>query len=647
MKTHTIIFQLALLMLFTTICTQVAGQESAIYAGGPVYMQRDYAINELRDSGFTTVIVWTIHIESNGDLGFNGEFPLVKNGIYVGNDKYPNFPNDVAKLKTAPTSINRIEFGLSGYGSGTFNAVKNFYNSEGFGPGTTLYKNFEALKNAIPAIDAFNNDDESTYHTTSAVAFTKMLAGMGFKNAIVPYTNSSFWSTLVSQVNSAYPGNIDRTYLQCYAGGSGNTPCSSTWDFGIPVYPGMWGGANHSSTTAVENQMNNWQNSCNIIGGFMWLYDAFDNSPDVAAYAAAINNALQVNAPGTASSPTPSSGSASVNTNIGLSWTAGSGASSHDVYFGTNSPLTSSDFIGNQSGSLYTPSNLGGNTTYYWRIDEKNSAGTTVGTEWNFTTTNTTSNNVDHTDPVGTGIVTARTQIHNNENKNMAFDNLYTNGTQNLSWSKWLDNGGIPSTSNPSWIQIQLPGAVIVNKLAIVSANDAVDRDPKDFNIQGSNNGLSWSTLASWTNQTWGSRFQKREFGFTNSTSYKYYRINTTKNRGNGSMTQLSEILLIGPSLSKTSITSNENEYFEKKETENIVIYPNPFTDYVRVNLSVDNAFSSVKIYTIIGQLIAERKIDSGENYIEFNSLKNNKGGMFLVVFEGENSRTIFKIFKE
>ncbi len=279
-------------MLCVMLINYNSSGQSAIYAGGPVYHHRDYAIDELRNSGFNTVIVWTIHIQENGDFSFNAEFPIVKSGKYVGHKYHPNFPSDIEKLKTAPTSINRIEFGLSAAESGTFEAVRKFYEQEGFGPGTTLYQNFLALKNAIPGIDAFNNDDESTYDLPSAVAFTKMLAGLGYKNAIVPYQNSGFWKQLVEQVNKAYPGNIDRNYLQCYAGGRNNNPCDSKWNFGIPIFPGLWGGPSHLSAVRVENQLEKWKSTCGIDGGFMWLYDAFDHSPAVKGYATAILNAI-------------------------------------------------------------------------------------------------------------------------------------------------------------------------------------------------------------------------------------------------------------------------------------------------------------------------------------------------------------------
>ena len=153
--------------------------------------------------------------------------------------------------------------------------------------------------------------------------------------------------------------------------------------------------------------------------------------------------------PAKAASPNPANSATGVSTTAALSWTAGAGTTSHDVYFGTNqsdvtntnrllgdlngngvvdwndiSQLTdywlldpagsqpyagvnddntvdffdyallaqdwktsaNSVFKGNQDANTYNPSALAPNTTYYWRIDEVNSSGTTAGDVWNFTT---------------------------------------------------------------------------------------------------------------------------------------------------------------------------------------------------------------------------------------------------------------------
>ncbi len=53
------------------------------------------------------------------------------------------------------------------------------------------------------------------------------------------------------------------------------------------------------------------------------------------------------------------------------------------MFFGTTSPGTSR---GNQTGTTFNPGTLTANTTYFWRIDERNTTGVTTGSVWSFTT---------------------------------------------------------------------------------------------------------------------------------------------------------------------------------------------------------------------------------------------------------------------
>jgi len=81
--------------------------------------------------------------------------------------------------------------------------------------------------------------------------------------------------------------------------------------------------------------------------------------------------------------PNPPDGSVGIRLDPVLSWVAGAGATSHDVYFGKTSPGT---FRGNQNQTTFTPGSLVYETTYYWRIDEVNADGKTAGPVWSFTT---------------------------------------------------------------------------------------------------------------------------------------------------------------------------------------------------------------------------------------------------------------------
>ncbi|MGJ8654785.1 MAG: Ig-like domain-containing protein, partial [Opitutaceae bacterium] len=85
--------------------------------------------------------------------------------------------------------------------------------------------------------------------------------------------------------------------------------------------------------------------------------------------------------PGQASNPTPTDGQQRVQNPI-LSWTAGSDATTHNVYFGITSGSLS--LVSSQSGTSYDPGSLSGKTWHYWRIDEVNANGTTTGVEWSF-----------------------------------------------------------------------------------------------------------------------------------------------------------------------------------------------------------------------------------------------------------------------
>lgn len=98
--------------------------------------------------------------------------------------------------------------------------------------------------------------------------------------------------------------------------------------------------------------------------------------------------------PGKAISPSPVNGQTGENITVILGWTAGGGATQHDVYFGLNSldvtnatPLTPGIYRGRQNTTQYDPpEQLDGNTAYFWRIDEVNGTAITKGDTWTFTT---------------------------------------------------------------------------------------------------------------------------------------------------------------------------------------------------------------------------------------------------------------------
>jgi glucose/arabinose dehydrogenase/PKD repeat protein/type 1 glutamine amidotransferase len=92
--------------------------------------------------------------------------------------------------------------------------------------------------------------------------------------------------------------------------------------------------------------------------------------------------------------------------------------------------------------------------------------------------------------------------------------------------TKWL------ARSTTGWVAYRLPAAAVVTKYALTSANDFDGRDPKNWALQGSQDGTTWTDLDVQSNQDFPERFQRREFEITNTTAYTNYRLNITANSG-------------------------------------------------------------------------------------------------------------------
>ncbi|MEV1328433.1 GH92 family glycosyl hydrolase [Micromonospora costi] len=104
---------------------------------------------------------------------------------------------------------------------------------------------------------------------------------------------------------------------------------------------------------------------------------------------------------------------------------------------------------------------------------------------------------------------------------------------------------GNPSTKwlafNPTgWVTYRLAEPSAVVRYALTSANDVPARDPKDFTLQGSQDGSTWTDLDRQTGQSFGGRFATKTYSFTNTTAYGWYRLNVTANSGD-SLIQLAD----------------------------------------------------------------------------------------------------------
>jgi predicted phosphodiesterase len=257
-----------------------------------------------------------------------------------------------------------------------------------------------------------------------------------------PYVSGFYWSFDYGPVHIAV---VDQYHSGGYAPASTQyiwleddlSTTTKEWKIILLHQPG-WGGGTHGNTTAVQNYIQplcetygvdfviaghnhnyvravvNGVQHITAGGGGAPLYAVNLGMPNVVAgesthhfctidiqgydlyFEAVRTNGTLIDSvliehtvpvpPGQATNPNPSDLATDIGINADLSWTIGTGAASHDVYFGTNATPGAGEFQGNQTGATFDPGVMSANTTYYWRIDEVNPVGTTTGNVWSFTT---------------------------------------------------------------------------------------------------------------------------------------------------------------------------------------------------------------------------------------------------------------------
>jgi hypothetical protein len=263
-----------------------------VLGGGPVYKHNPTNIRELRKAGFNELIVWSVEVGSTGDLNLNGEFPLTSKGQYIGDQTWPQFARDLKNIKTG--KVTRITLSIGSSNFGDFQNLKALVDSQGTGKRSILYKDFAALAAALP-IDAIDLDDENSYDSESTVKFALMLGKLGYHVTINPYTNNSYWISVVSQINSQVPGLVNGVHLQTFAGGAGNTPCSG-WDFGgVPVFPGLSDQPSAPpflTPAQAKAKLAGWHTQCGITGAWLWIFDQIQGTDLPRQYAHAMSRGV-------------------------------------------------------------------------------------------------------------------------------------------------------------------------------------------------------------------------------------------------------------------------------------------------------------------------------------------------------------------
>jgi hypothetical protein len=249
-----------------------------ILFGRGLYPGDDSTYATIRTSGYNTVVLSSFYIRANGDV-YSGDSPtpIIHDGEYTGDKEWAK---RIASLKKGA----RVEFLLEGrwYNQppNTFDFIRHWADSTAHGLDDTLYRICKIFKEQLGA-DALCIDDESVYDSSSIIRLGTLLQRLGMHMTLCPFRHESYWKAVLDG-SAAQKDLIDGVYLQCYDGGTGNTP--GPWvkslGGGVPVYPiflcrGSFGtcGASHGSepVDSIRIMMGDFKKEYpGLNGGAIW-----------------------------------------------------------------------------------------------------------------------------------------------------------------------------------------------------------------------------------------------------------------------------------------------------------------------------------------------------------------------------------------
>ena len=115
----------------------------------------------------------------------------------------------------------------------------------------------------------------------------------------------------------------------------------------------------------------------------------------------------------------------------------------------------------------------------------------------------------------------------------------------------WCASSASTSDSNyyvNGWLQIQLPEAKCANYVTMVCRSGSMEnslKSPRDWTLKGSNDGETWTTLLTVTDQIPTSVAQSFSYPLENTNSYLYYRVDVTRISIAGQKISIAELNLV------------------------------------------------------------------------------------------------------
>lgn len=268
---------------------------------------------EIAQSGFQTIILWTLHVDQDANLIYNDDY-IVSNGqlneSYYGPNGEIDIKTKISQLKSIENS--NVEYILFGIGSGPppidFSVIAKIYQNDTLK--TKMYNNFKVLIDL--GIDGFDYDCEEFSGDVDVdkslidviVDMTLNFDKMGVSiQTFVPYNSINSWIQCLKNIYKMNNQQIINWWdVQCYSGGTGNKDELKSWINTIDENSNQIGVSNGTGyiipgfdasdgVNGIENDFKQYGSGV-VDGGFLWNWPDTTKQINVKQYDEAIISGL-------------------------------------------------------------------------------------------------------------------------------------------------------------------------------------------------------------------------------------------------------------------------------------------------------------------------------------------------------------------
>lgn len=253
-------------------------------------------------------------------------------------------------------------------------------------------------------------------------------------------------------------------------------------------------------------------------------------------------------------------------------------------------------------------------------------------------------------------------ESNNNSPDNEGIENLIDNdvNTKYLTFDRFTT------------IEFEADVAYKLARYTLTSANDADGRDPYNWTLSGSVDGVDFEEIDVQEAQIFDERFQTKIYQVSAEKAYKFFKIEIECKSKDSDMIQIAELELYGivnPNFDCAGVKDG-SAYIDEcdqcvggttelepcnnsitglpyaADGETIAVFPNPFTSQIEIQTKHLN-ISLIKILDLTGKLVYEQPVYQN-NYVSVDGNRlPNKGIYLMQVFNEHHLVEVFKIIKQ